>query len=203
MHLLVDTDAFCKLGVAGLLDDAAGVFGARLSDTGRLPALPYMLRKGRLVNRYGRSACHALLLHAEAMPAHPKPGAAALAPLAFNEAIDPGEAQLFAAAAEFNLTVVTGDKRAVRALKPMTEVHAPLAGRIAMLEAVLLKLCEQLSLEKLRQRVGPLISHDKTVGLCFSAASSDPRDGLRSYHENLAAEVHPLLLWNPVEKNQP
>jgi hypothetical protein len=41
MNLLVDTDAFCKLGVAALLEDAAGVFGARLTECGRLAALPY------------------------------------------------------------------------------------------------------------------------------------------------------------------
>lgn len=201
MHLLVDTDVFCKLGVAGLLDEAAGVFGTRLSDTGRLPALPYMLRKGGLVNRYGRSACHALLSHAEAMPVHPKPGTAALAPLTFNEAIDPGETQLFAAAAEFNLTVITGDKRAVRALKHMRKVHAPLAGRIVTLEAILLRLCERLGVEDLRQRVGPLTAHDKSVDVCFSEGGSDPRNGLRSYHASLAAEVHPLLLWNPSTKD--
>ena len=202
MHLLVDTDAFCKLGVAGLLEDAAGVFGTHLSDAGRLPALPYMLRKGRLVNRYGRGACNALVAHAEVLPVHPRPGAAALDPLALNEAIDPGEAQLLAAAAEFDLTVLTGDKRAIRALKPVTEIHAPLAGRIVTLEAVLLKLCEQLGLEHLRQRIRPLTAHDTAVGVCFSSGGSDPRIGLWSYHEALATEVRPLILWNPVEKDQ-
>ena len=131
------------------------------------------------------------------MSVHPEPGTAALAPLALNEAIDPGEAQLLAAAAEFNLTLVTGDKRAVRALKHLREAHAPLAGRNVTLEAILLRLCERLGSENLRQRVGPLTAHDKSVGVCFSSGSSDPRNGLRSYYENLAAEVHPLLLWNP------
>ena len=202
MNLLVDTDAFCKLGVAGLLEDAAGVFGARLSDCGRLPALPYMLRKGRLVNRYGRGACNALIAHAEAMPVHPRPGAAALDPLALNEAIDPGEAQLLAAAAEFDFTVLTADKRAIRALKHVSDTHAALAGRIVTLEAIFLRLCEQLGPEDLRQRVGPLTVHDKTVGVCFSPGSSDPPDGLRSYFESLATEVSPLLLWNPIEKDR-
>ena len=176
MNLLVDTDAFSKLGVAGLLEDAAGVFGAHLSDCGRLPALPYMLRKGNLVNRYGRNACNALLSHAEAMPVHPTPSAAALDLLTLKETIDPGEAQLFAAAAEFGFTTITGDKRAIRALKHVTEIHAQLGGRIVTLEVVLLKLCEKLGLEDLRQRIRPLTAHDKTVGVCFSPGSSDPRD---------------------------
>lgn len=46
MNLLVDTDAFCKLGAAGLIEGATGVFGARLPDCGRPPALPHMLRRG-------------------------------------------------------------------------------------------------------------------------------------------------------------
>lgn len=92
MNLLVDTDAFCKLGMAGLIEDAAGVFGARLPDCGRLPALPHMLRRGSLVKRYGRDACDALIPRAEAMAALPKPGAVAVDPLAANDAIDPGEA---------------------------------------------------------------------------------------------------------------
>lgn len=203
MNLLVDTDAFCKLGVAGLLEDAAGVFGARLPDCGRLPALPHMLRRGALAKRYGRNACDALIPHAEAMPVLPKPGAAALDPLAANDAIDPGEAQLFAAAAEFGLLVVSGDKRAMRALKHVREIHAPLARRLVTLEAVLLKLCERLGLEDLRRRVGPLAVHDRAIGVCFSRGSPDPRDGLRSYNERIVSEVHPLLLWNPDAKERP
>ena len=40
-RLLVDTDAFCKLGVAGLLTDAIGVLGVTVENCGRLAALPY------------------------------------------------------------------------------------------------------------------------------------------------------------------
>ncbi len=197
MNLLVDTDAFCKLGVAGLIEDAAGVFGVRLPDCGRLPALPHMLRRGNLAKRYGRDTCDALIPHAEAMPAVPRPGAAALDPLAASDAIDPGEAQLFAAAAEFGLLVISGDKRAMRALKHVREIYAPLARRIVTLEAILLKLCERLGPEDVRRRVGPLAMHDRAVGACFSPGNPDPRDGLRSYNGSLVAEVQPLLLWDP------
>ena len=201
MNLLVDTDAFCKLGVAELLEDAAEVFGARLTECGRLPALPYMLRKGNLVNRYGRDTCNALLSRAETMPVHPMPGTAALDPLTGQETIDPGEAQLFAAAAEFGFTIITGDKRAIRALRYVTEIHVRLAARIVTLEAILLELCTQLGLEGLRERIGPLTTHDKTIGVCFSPGSSDPRDGLWSYHESLAGEVRPLVLWSSFSKD--
>ena len=203
MNLLVDTDAFCKLGVAGLLEDAAGVFGVRLPDCGRLPALPRMLRRGALAKRYGRNACDGLIPLAEAMPVLPKPCAAALDPLAANDAIDPGEAQLFATAAELGIPVISGDKRAIQALKHVQEIHAPLARRLVTLEAILLKLCERLGLEDLRRRVGPLAAHDKALGACFSPGNPDPRDGLRSYNGSIVAEVHPLLLWDPDAKDRP
>lgn len=203
MNLLVDTDAFCKLGVAGLIQDAAGVFGARLPNCGRLPALPHMLRHRTLVKCYGPRACDALIPHAKAMAALPPPGAATLDPLKANDAIDPGEAQLFAAAAEFGLLVISGDKRAIRALRHVPEIHAPLARRLVTLEAILLKLCERIRMEDLRRRVGPLTRHDKAVKACFSTGNPDPRDGLRSYNGSLVAEVHPLLLWDPDAKDRP
>ena len=203
MNLLVDTDAFCKLGVAGLLEDAAGVFGARLPDCGRLPALPHMLRRSALVKRYGRDACDALIPHAEAMPVLPKPGAAAVDALVASDTIDPGEAQLFAAAAESGLLAISGDKRAIRTLRHVPEIHVPLARRLVTLEAILLKLCERLGPEDVRRRAGPLAVHDTAVGACFSPGNPDPRDGLRSYNESLVAEVHPLLLWDPEQRIGP
>ena len=49
-RLLVDTDAYCKLGVAELLVDAVAVLGVAVDECGRLAALPFMLRRGRLRN---------------------------------------------------------------------------------------------------------------------------------------------------------
>ena len=202
MKLLFDTDAFCKLGIAGLLADAAGVFGADLSDCGRLAALPYMLRRGRLLRRYGRDACSALIPLAEKMPVCPQPHDSSVEPFALNEAIDPGEVQLFSAAAEFDLMVISGDKRAIRALKHVTAVRAALAGRIVVLEGILLTLCEQLGPEGLRRRVAPLSAHDTAIAVCFSPGSSDSRDALRSYYESVVAGVHPFLLWNPEARRE-
>ena len=103
MKLLVDTDAFCKLGVAGLVKEAAQIFSAGLQECGRLPALPYMLRKGRLRKLYGGQAFDALIPIADAMPAMPQPSSTWLDKLTPLDAIDPGEAQIFATAAETGL----------------------------------------------------------------------------------------------------
>ena len=104
---------------------------------------------------------------------------------------------MFAAAAQMDLIAISGDKRAIRSLKHVTAVHHALAGRIAVLDAIFLALCEQLGSDRLRQRVAPLLPHDKMAAVCFSAEGSDPREGLRSYYRKLVTDVNPLLVWSP------
>ena len=203
MKLVIDTDAFCKLSIAGLLADAAGLFKASLSDCGRLPALPYMLQRGSLPRLYGHDTCNALIAQAATMQVCPQPVAASLEPFTLSEAIDPGEAQLFAAATEFNLMVISGDNRAVRCLKHLTAVHQALAGRIATIDGLLLALCRQLGPAYVRPRVAPLSSHDKTLAACFSPGTSDPEEGLLSYYRSLVADVHPFTLWDPGTRQAP
>ncbi len=117
MKLLVDSDAFCKIGAAGMLRDTAGILGAQLDECARLPALPHMLRRGRLRTMYGASACDGLIPLATELTIVPRPSDAWLDKLTPIQAIDPGEALIFAAAAEAGSIVLTGDKRALRALK--------------------------------------------------------------------------------------
>ena len=113
MKLLFDTDAFCKLGIASLLQDVAQIFGAQLQECGRLYALPFMLRKGRLRSLFGGPACDALIPVADVIPVMPDPSVAWLEKLTGIEAIDPGEAQIFAVAAEHAQPFLSGGKRAL------------------------------------------------------------------------------------------
>ena len=117
MRLLVDTDVFCKLGVACLFDETLSALKLKASDCGRLPALPYMLRRGSLPNKFGSNECNALIPAAERFAVIGTPDAAWFDLLAPIQVIDPGEAQIFAMAAQHSLTVLTGDKRALRAIK--------------------------------------------------------------------------------------
>lgn len=197
MELLVDTDAFCKLAVAGLLEDAIRLLGAALSDCRRLPALPHMLRRGRLRKKYGAEVCDRLVPLAESIPAIAQSTGAWLARLTAIEAIDPGEAQILAVAAEGGAVVLTDDKRALRAVKDVAGLPGALVGRIVVLENVLLALCDHIGANEVRQRIQPLRSHDVVVSVCFSDAVSNPRDGLQSYFQSIAAEVAPLVLWVP------
>jgi len=162
-----------------------------------LAALPYMLRRGSLRKVFGEEACEALIPIAEAVPVMAQPSDFWLEKLAPIPAIDPGEAQIFAAAAETGLILVSGDKRALRALKDVAGFADALAGRIVTLEAILIALCESLGPDEVRRRVQTLTASDKVVSVCFSAGSPDPQDALLSYQQSLATEIHPLVLWDP------
>ena len=202
MKLLVDTDAFCKLGVAQLLDDALASFDVRLTDCGRLPALPYMLQRGSLPRRFGADACSALIPVAESMAVLQQAGTRWLDALADATNVDPGEAQLLAAAADSNIPMLSGDKRALRAIKEVAGLPDALHGRIICLEAALLELGDRLGWDVLRQRVTPLSQVDTTIGICFSAGNHDPRAALFSYFRSLASEVDPLVLWTSPERTE-
>src|SRR5262249_11197165 len=112
---------------------------------------------------------------------------------------DPGEAQLFATAAEHALIVVTGDKRSVIAASKVEGMADALAGRVASMEAVLLGLCRRLGHEHVRSDLRPLVSvdvrKDKMVSVCFSDGNSEPETALQSYFSDLKRNVTPLVLW--------
>jgi hypothetical protein len=197
MKLLIDTDAFCKLGVAGLLTDAVLMVGVELQECGRLPALTYMLRRGSVRRHYGATACDALLPLADSIPVVDQPTEVWLDTLVKIEAVDPGEAQILAAAAEFGHMVLSGDKRALRAAKDVKGLAEALHGRVVVLEAALIELCNQLDLEDVRRHVERLRTLDTMIAACFPPGTSDPRDGLRSYYRSTARDVAPLVLWEP------
>ena len=197
MKLLVDTDVFCKLGISSLLEDAARIFGTSLQECGRLPALPFMLRRGRLRKLFGALACDALIPVADSMLEMPQPGVIWLEKLTAIEAIDPGEAQIFAMAAEQGQRFLSGDKRALNALKGVDAFIPALDGRVVVMEAVLLALCDRIGPEQIRQRVAPLIAVDRMVAVCFSSENPNPLEALISYFEDIKTKLAPLQLWNP------
>ena len=142
--MLIDTDIYCKLGVAGLLTDAIAVLGVPVEGCGRLAALPYMLRRGRLRRKFGSDASDALALIAEGMPLAIQPDDSWLDPLTSVASIDPGEAQLVATSAERGLLLLTGDKRALQGVKDLPGYAEALEGRVVVLEAIVAELCVQM-----------------------------------------------------------
>lgn len=196
VRLLIDTDAFCVLAAGHLLDDAVNLFGENLSGCARLSALPHMLERGRLRKKLGDQISDELIPIAYSMQIHPAASASWLDQLTPVPDIDPGEAQIFALAAENELTVLTGDKRALRALKGVPGFADVLAGRIVVLEAILIALCDRLGPAEVAQRIQPLLALNNMLRACFSPGNSDPRTALTSYYCSLVAELVPLLLWD-------
>ena len=202
MRLLVDSDAFCKLASSDLLSDAAALFHAEVGECGRLPALPHMLRRGQLRRTYGSTACDRLIPLAESMPPVMDDVASWLDELTHIPAIDPGEAILFATAADLRVPVVTGDTRSLRALKSLDRFPEALEGRIAVLEAILLALCGQLGTAAVRARVESALQVDTVMRICFSPGVEEPESALRSYLRDRKRELAPLVLWDADEEEE-
>ncbi len=200
MRLLVDTDAFCKLAAADLLAAGAEVLSVELDECGRLPALPHMLERGTLPRVYGSETCQRLIPIARSMPAVERPRGPWLDALTPITEIDPGEAILFSLAAEHTLPVVTGDVRALHALRQVEGFPEALAGRIVCLEALLLGLCERIGVGTVRTKVEPIRDTDTMMRVCFSPNSATPEDGLRSYLRDRRTDLAPLLLW-PIDQD--
>jgi hypothetical protein len=197
MTLLIDTDAFCKLGLADLLTESALLLGLKLENCARLPALPYMLRRGSLFKRLGPTACQKLLHIARSMQSVPQPGKTWLEKLTPIDNIDPGEAQLFASGADFRFLVLSADKRAMRELKKVEGMPEALKGKIVVLESILLALCTSLGTGEVQRRVSPIVSLDTMLSVCFSSGNNNPMECLQSYYRNLRTELAPLVLWDP------
>lgn len=197
MPALIDTDLFCELGIASLLPDAARVLGCSLANLARLPALPYMLRRGRLPATYGPEACARLLRVADEMPVAPDPRGPWFDRLAAIEGIDPGEVQLLAAAANGGLLVMTGDDRALRAARLVPGFPNAVSGHVVTRVGVLLALCNELGPTKVRIAASALVATNRSIRVCFSDANDDPRAGLTSYYRNAVEELSPLVLWDP------
>jgi len=197
LPLLIDTDAFYKLAMAGVIDETLQLLGSDRGHCARLAALPHMLRRGRLRKKLGDSVCDSLIPIAESLPVLQPANPEWLDRLTPFTAIDPGEAQLFAVAAESGTNVVTGDKRAVQALKNVPGFAERLESRIALLEAALLCVCRARGVTFLQARIEPLRGHDIMVQIAFSPGNAEPEAALQSFLDNAATEAAPLVLWRP------
>lgn len=199
MRLLLDTDAFCKLAAAGLLDVAARLLGVSVLDCVVLPALPHMLRRGTLVRTYGADTCEAILAIADNLQRlDPVVDNEWLVTLARIADIDPGEAQLIAAVAESDDLLVTGDSRAVVALGQLGDLAQELSRKIVTLPALFLTLVRSEGAEEVAVAVEHIKDGDGMVRICFADVKA-AEDALASYASDLARRADPLQLWTPAD----
>jgi hypothetical protein len=198
-QLLIDTDAFCKLAAADLLDEVLALLGVNRSQCAVLPALPYMLERGRLRKKYGDFESDRLRKLADEFPVAPNSSSKWLDVLSAESSIDPGEAQLFALAAEHGIRILTGDKRALETLARVSDIHLHLSGNVVTMEAVLTGLNDQLPEAQLRRKGCALGQHDQMAKSVFGSSASDLGEALGSYTRDVESRAQPLRLWRHQE----
>jgi hypothetical protein len=197
MHLLLDNDAFCKLALAGLLHQTVHQLELNISDCRKLPSLPHMLRRGKLRAHLGDQNADSLINFANSIDNITSPNVTLVDSLTSKSEIDAGEALIFASAAENKSFLITGDKRALSALRSINPYPQALDGRIVLLESALLSLCKTTDVENIRKSVQTIKNLDKVVSICFSPGVSNPKVALESYFNNAVNEFSPLNLWKP------
>lgn len=129
-----------------------------------------------------------------------EPNTAALKDFEDVPGIDAGEAVLLATiAATAGARLLTGDKRALRALAAMApSVRSSYAGRILLVEQVLLGVLDARGLDWLREHVCPEKDVDKTVSMVMGSRCDAPeqsvREGLASYLNEMRLLCEPSIL---------
>lgn len=202
--LLVDSDCFVLLGISGLLLDGIRCLGFDPNRARRLDALPYMLRRGRLARRYPEE--HLLEVRSLCDDVEPLTESAADArirqALAETDAIDVGEAELFALMTEKpGYYLSTGDKRSLIALATspdLREVYRAVKGRVICVETLLERLVKSQGIAPVAKAVTPLRPFDRMISAIFSRDEATPEaaclEGLASYVRDLESKIGPGFL---------
>lgn len=196
--LYLDSDLLVLLAGAGLLAQVIEVLGFEQSEARRLDPLPFMLEKGRLAERYPEGIRQrAKAWCSQIPPLDVVPSSGVLERLGAKADVDPGEAFLFAAAADSaSSVVVTGDKRACRALAEsgVPELH----GKVLCLESCLLLLLRSVDFRFLVDSLAIVREYHQTLRVVLPQGAStsevDFRTGVESYWRDLLAQTGDLLL---------
>lgn len=200
MAVLFDTDAFCKLGATGLLEAVAERLGSRLAECARLPALPHQLQRGGIRKRYGDVICEGLKPIASSLAAIPDPSVTTLELFRTIPNVDPGEARLLALCIERGDILVTGDKRALSAVAAAApELAGRLAGKVVLLEAILLALCSINGEAHVRTSCAAAVGFDAMFAVCFSSGNLNVTESLRAYLDDSRRTCSPIDLWDGEE----
>lgn len=194
--LLFDNDAFIKLTVAGLLDDAIALFAAADDQVCRLGTLPHACCRGRLLQSYTAPELDAVKTECARFRGVPPSAHRLREQLASLDQVDPGEVELFAAAVEHNAVVVTGDKRAIGAVCALGDDAGEVLRHVVPLDAVMAALCQKLGHSAMVAAGAKLGDRDK--GWLASLTPGDPPCSTRFAVKltQLARTVAPHTLAN-------
>lgn len=212
MIVLADNDVIMKLAAFRLLEAAITVLERRFN-VGRSDIFVLESLKGQLVRavagkhkefrKYGVPACqHASEVLAELTSLTDIDLDRDEIQHLTHEYIQSGEVVLFGATRSLdNFCLVTGDKRALRALSELNQTRPParpiynrLQGRVLCLERIILLLIEELGFEMVRSAVVPQLACDQVLRIAFSSGISSRQD---SVSQALDAYLVDLEQGNP------
>ena len=202
MIILTDNDALFKLATYRLLGHLPDILGVTTSAIYVLDSLPYVALSK--VERYGEEPVQRVLSFVEKTS---KLGECDVDEQLYDHLlnvkdIDPGEALLFAAGAEKrSARVITGDKRALRALCKVDHrsVLNSLCGCMICLEQMVYRLIVHDDFMVVRECISAARDVDKVIqAIAFSRGPDTPEDtainALRSYTMNLRESTGQLLI---------
>lgn len=197
-RLLTDNDALLKAAHWGLLDAVPSLVGGSWSDVACLPQFPPRVRRAELKLFADPSVAHALAGCLAQTVDLPEPDANVLSVLQDEPGIDAGELLLFGAlAASPNAIMLTGDKRALRAVAH-TGTMLLCQHRVVCVEQLLLHALDQRGAPELAALVRQWPPRDQTTLAIFgrqgNKSEADLREGLSSYLHSLDGEAPGLLV---------
>jgi hypothetical protein len=204
MQLLIDVDALCKLAHWRLLAELPGLSGFPLKECASLSSARH--RANRALTKPDGKTFRDVAAAQEAVNAIDQMrGVIKIDPTAMSvfedvAGIDAGEAVLLTALdTNPGARLLTGDKRALRALAELPlEVRQRYAGKIILVECVLLAALNAFGLEWLRERVCPWKEIDKStiviMGSRCDLADARVREGIASYIREMVELCDPSLV---------
>jgi hypothetical protein len=212
VKVLIDNDIIFKGTCYGLLPELIGTVCVEGDAIGVLGAARFVISK-RIQRATVNKGADAALSNLEAFlsrtliiePTEAEQNLAAeleLAALKSGVALDAGESQLCAVAAKRLVDwLLTGDKRAIRAIELLLDFQPTLAaivGKVKCLEQLVLTAVRSNSTwASLRAKICAEVAVDKALAICLCCASQttseDCVSGLESYIEDLRSEAGRVL----------
>ena len=204
MVALADNDVLFKLAALELLGQLPDMLEVAPSSIHVLDSIPYVARKNtNIKDRFGEGAVDRTLEFVDGLP---ELGAGnvpdwPLDQLNDCEAIDVGEAILFAAATQYDpVCVVTGDKRSLRALceSDCDDIIEEVSGCVVCFEELMLRSIVLVEYEVVRERVIAAPDVDKVLNeIAFRNGENTSKEkaeaALQSYRDGLDEETGLLL----------
>jgi hypothetical protein len=201
---LLDADAVSKFAHWDLLGELAALTGVPTAQTATLSSLVHRAARscGKPDGRLFKDAIAAerALKYLQQLAPLPQPDEDLITRLQHVPAIDPGDAVLLAILrAHANTVLITGDKRAVKALAtalPESILHS-LSDRIVTLEQIVLAFLKRNGIDWLRAHICPYHTLDKAIGVIMGGDCTAPAEaaeaGLGSYIADLRSLSGTLL----------